>query len=132
MEQSLATLFYRHGLLSSPSCGSFDFPSTGSRRRKGDFMKYDTRETGARIRDMRTKLGLTQEQMAEELNVSPKHIGNIETGTRSASIDLLVDIALMLDVSLDYLILGREPGAEATKQKIREAIDLLMELEDSL
>lgn len=95
-------------------------------------MKYDTRETGARIRDMRTKLGLTQEQMAEELNVSPKHIGNIETGTRSASIDLLVDIALMLDVSLDYLILGREPGAEATKQKIREAIDLLMELEDSL
>lgn len=70
-------------------------------------MKYDLLEAGSRIRKIRKENGLTQEQFAEKFNVSVEHIGRIETGKRGVSIDLFVDISCAFNVSLDYLILGR-------------------------
>ena len=56
-------------------------------------MSYDTLETGRRIQKLRREKGLTQEQLAERLNVSTVHLAKIETGKRGCSLDILIDFA---------------------------------------
>lgn len=67
--------------------------------------------------------GLTQEQFAVKLNISDRHLGKIERGEGTASIDLLVEVAISLNTTLDFLILGvldtpreRELNAQIKKQ----------------
>ena len=69
-------------------------------------MKYDLIEIGKRIKEIRKTNGLTQEKFADKFNVSVEHVGRMETGKRGTSMDLLVDISCVFNVSLDYLVLG--------------------------
>ena len=55
------------------------------------------------IKDRRHKLGLTQKQLAEKLDVSDKSVSKWERGESMPDISLLSQIALVLDVSIDYL-----------------------------
>ena len=41
-------------------------------------MYYDQKEIGTRIAKLRKENGLTQEQMAEELNISASYLGKIK------------------------------------------------------
>ena len=44
--------------------------------------------------------------MAIRLNISDRHLGKIERGEGTASIDLLVEVAISLNTTLDFLIIG--------------------------
>lgn len=55
-------------------------------------MSFDTEACGARIRELRKENKLTQEKLAEELIITDSHPRRIENGTRTGSIDLLIDI----------------------------------------
>ena len=70
-------------------------------------MNYDMERSGARIQQLRIKNGLTQENAATMLNIDRSFYGRIEAGKRGCSIDLLVQISELFNVSLDYLVLGR-------------------------
>ena len=96
-------------------------------------MKYDLAETGKRIREVRKMNGLTQEEFSSKVNISTTHIGSIERGFKGCSIELLVDIAIAFNVSLDFLILGKS-GSDMTETKtaIRNAIEALVKLESTL
>lgn len=59
---------------------------------------------GNRIRIAREKKGITQEELAERVNISPSHISVIERGVKTARIDTVARIANELDVSADYLM----------------------------
>lgn len=59
---------------------------------------------GNRIRIAREKKGITQETLAERVNISPSHISVIERGVKTARIDTVARIANELDVSADYLL----------------------------
>lgn len=59
---------------------------------------------GNRIRVAREKKGITQEELADRVNISPSHISVIERGVKTARIDTVVRIANELDVSADYLL----------------------------
>lgn len=48
---------------------------------------------------------LTQEQLAEKINVSKTCVSNWETGLREAPIDSLIKLAEVFEISLDELIL---------------------------
>ena len=63
-------------------------------------------DLGRRIRKQRTQRGWTQEALAERINVSTSFVGHVERGTRKASLETLVAMANVLDVSLDYLLSG--------------------------
>lgn len=63
-------------------------------------------DLGRRIRKQRALRGWTQEALAEHVNVSTSFVGHVERGTRKASLETLVSIANVLDVSLDYLLSG--------------------------
>jgi transcriptional regulator with XRE-family HTH domain len=63
-------------------------------------------DLGRRVRKQRTQHGWTQEALAEKVNVSTSFVGHVERGTRKASLETLVAIANVLNVSLDYLLSG--------------------------
>ncbi len=59
-----------------------------------------------RLKDLRKEKGITQLQLAMELNMSQNTISRYETGVRQAGYDELIKIADYFNVSIDYL-LGR-------------------------
>jgi len=59
---------------------------------------------GKRIREERRKLDLTQEQLAEDVNVSYPHIGQVERGESGISLEALIAISNRLGVTVDYLL----------------------------
>lgn len=95
-------------------------------------MYYDPKESGKRIQTMRNSMGLTQEQLAERLNIATSTLGNIARGSKGISMDLAVEISIVLDVSLDYLVLGRKRKTLSPKEVVYQIIDLLTELLKSL
>ncbi len=59
---------------------------------------------GRRIREERKKLGLTQEKLAEDVNLSTAYIRQIERGERSPTLENIVAISNRLSVTVDYLL----------------------------
>ena len=68
---------------------------------------------GMRIRSAREKKHLTQEQLGELCSLSTAHIGHIERGTRTPSIDALCAVAKALDISTDGLLFDSFDGEDA-------------------
>ncbi len=59
---------------------------------------------GTRIREERLKLNLTQEKLAEDVNLSTAYIGQIERGERSLTLDNLIAVVNRLGITVDYLL----------------------------
>lgn len=57
---------------------------------------------------LRKKAGMSQLQLAQQLNIGPSAIGMYEQGRRTPSIDILIQMSKLFNVSLDYLITGKE------------------------
>lgn len=67
-------------------------------------MALDYSALGKRISNFRNASGFTQEQFCEKLNMSRKHISQIEAATSRPSLEALVDIANLLGISADDLL----------------------------
>lgn len=67
-------------------------------------MPVDYTSLGSRIAHFRGKLNLSQEQLAERVNLSREYINKIETSARKPTLDTLIDIANALHVSADDLL----------------------------
>ena len=61
---------------------------------------------GKRLKKERKLRKLTQEQMAEKLDISLKHYGAVERGLTGLSTENLIHLSNILGLSLDYLIKG--------------------------
>lgn len=57
-----------------------------------------------RIKELRKEKGLTQKQIANELRVSEDTVYNWEKGRSEPSIVDLINLAIVLDVTIDYLV----------------------------
>ncbi|MGN0513219.1 MAG: helix-turn-helix domain-containing protein [Lachnospiraceae bacterium] len=66
----------------------------------------DFKEIGLKIKERRKAVGVTQEHIANELEVNPSHISNIECGRANPSLTALVKIANILECSVDFFISG--------------------------
>lgn len=88
-------------------------------------------DLGRRIRVRRQNLGLTQEQLAKEMGVSTSFMGHIERGTRKASLETLVQLANVMDVSIDSLLSASlKRNKDNPRQKAMR--DLLNALNDQI
>lgn len=72
----------------------------------------DSIKVGNFIMGKRKSLGMTQQQLADKLNVSFQAISKWENGTTYPNIEILRDLAIVLDVSVDEILAGSERGAE--------------------
>ena len=95
-------------------------------------MYFDRTAYGERIKRLRTGRDLTQEQLAEKINVSRTYIVKIENGVQIGPIEIAIELAMFFDVSMDFLLLGKENYRVDRKQCLRMAIDILSELEAEL
>ncbi|MBQ7097066.1 MAG: helix-turn-helix transcriptional regulator [Clostridia bacterium] len=75
---------------------------------------------GRNIAAKRIKNGLTQEQLAEQINVSTVFISQIETAVRKPSLETIYKISLTLNTTIDTLI-----GNESTQVKYDEILNFL-------
>jgi ribosome-binding protein aMBF1 (putative translation factor) len=80
--------------------GSFKFPKEPNRFMKAKSKSEIDEYVGARIREGRLSLNLSQEQLARALGVSFQQIQNYEKGANGISAVRLFDICKILNVSL--------------------------------
>ncbi len=73
----------------------------------------DNIETGKLIAELRKKLGLTQQQLTDKLNLSNKTISKWEAGNGSPDISNLPVLAEALGISVDELLKGELNRQEA-------------------
>lgn len=59
---------------------------------------------GRKIFAKRKELGLSQNELAEKLDISREHLAKIETAKRTVSLDLLIEISDALGVKVRDLI----------------------------
>ena len=67
-------------------------------------MSADIRALGESIRAARMRKGLTQEALAELLDITPIHLKNMESSRRNPSVPLLFALMELLDLSVDALV----------------------------
>ncbi|MBR4237787.1 helix-turn-helix domain-containing protein [bacterium] len=66
------------------------------------------RKIGDRIKELRNKKELTQAELADKLGFTSQTVSNWESGIREPDIDSLTQLASLFNVSLDYLLLGKQ------------------------
>lgn len=69
-------------------------------------MSHDLlRKLGARVRDLRTRHGLTQQALADRVGFRASYVSHIESGAKGATIDTLAAISAAFGVTLSELFL---------------------------
>ena len=81
---------------------------------------------GRRIKAAREKKQLTQEQLAELVDLSPMHVSVIERGVKLPKLETLINIANVLNVSADVLL--QDVVHNQTKLCASEASELIKQL----
>ena len=69
---------------------------------------------GQRVRKFRKALGLSQETLAENVNISTTHMSHIETGNTKLSLPVLVALANVLEVRTDDLLYDESPSSRTS------------------
>ena len=64
----------------------------------------DYKEVGRRIRYYRRRKGITQEQLAFEINTSAAYLSNIERAIKKPSLQKLILISEVLEITIEDLI----------------------------
>lgn len=79
------------------------------------------REIGARIHARRKALGMTQEQLAEQMDVSIQMVSNLELGKKAIRPENLVKVCEALDISADFILRGRAADWESAALAVKIA-----------
>lgn len=82
----------------------------------------DQKKIGYFLKELRKAKNLTQEQLAEKLNVSGRTVSRWETGHNMPDISLLVELAEFYDVSIPEIIDG-ERKSGAMKKEVKEVAE---------
>ncbi|MDE5991442.1 MAG: helix-turn-helix transcriptional regulator [Oscillospiraceae bacterium] len=70
-------------------------------------MSFNWIKIGERISIQRNELGLTQEDVYEKLDFSQNHYSRIENGRDGISVEKLIQLSDILNISIDYLLKGK-------------------------
>lgn len=79
----------------------------------------DQKRIGSFLREPRKERGITQENLAEKLNVSSRTISRWETGSNMPDISLLIEIADFFAVSIPEIING-ERKSEKMNEEVKK------------
>ena len=81
---------------------------------------YDREAVGERIRSKREALGLSQEDVAEGVDLTAKYLSDIERGSCGMSIESMLSISKLLDMSLDFMMKGNPTQREKLQLECNE------------
>ena len=63
---------------------------------------------GQKIRTRREELGYTQVELAERVHTTQPYISRLERGHFNPSMQMIINIANSLNISVDYLLLDKK------------------------
>ncbi len=72
-------------------------------------MSINYQTVGLRIRNFRMERGISQEELAFQVNTSAAYISNIENGHKRPSLSKLIEISEVLGVTMNDLIYTSSP-----------------------
>ena len=72
---------------------------------------------GEFLRELRKGKGLTQEQLAEQFNISRRSVSRWETGRNMPDVGLLIEIADFFEVDIREIIDGQRKSENMDKEK---------------
>ena len=84
----------------------------------------DQIKIGEFLKELRKEKGLTQEQLAQQFNVSRRSVSRWETGKNMPDISLLVEIAEFYDTSIPEIING-ERKSEKMNEEVKEVAETM-------
>ena len=84
----------------------------------------DQQKIGRFLKELRKEKELTQEQLAEILNVSGRSVSRWETGNNMPDISLLVELADFYDVSISEIINGERKSETMNENEKEMALSL--------
>ena len=76
------------------------------------------KDIGKKIQKARKAADLSQAALAEACGISDSFLGHIERGTRKMSLETLVTLCKVLNLSCDYLLIDEVPQTDLTLQTI--------------
>ena len=82
---------------------------------------------GTHIKHIRQKMGLTQNQVAEALGVTPGYISNVENNRTAMSLRILTYYAKLCGCSLDSLVGTLDP--EYSETALDRKLNAIMQLD---
>ena len=93
-----------------------------------------TKTVGQRLKEIRTKLSLSQEALGQKIDLSRAAIAAVETDKNNLSQEVLCKLILTLDVSVNYLLAGiGEPFLKNPADQFEDVkADILAEVEEML
>lgn len=83
----------------------------------------DYYKIGQKIRKLRKAHGFSQEELAEQIDISTTHMSHIETGNTKLSLPVLVSIARALDARVDDLLNDNAPTTGTALDEIAKVLD---------
>ena len=92
-----------------------------SLQRKEDIPDMDQVKIGLFLKELRKSSDLTQEQLAEHLNVSARTVSRWETGNNMPDLSVLVEIADFYDVDIREIING-ERKSEKMNDELKDTL----------
>ena len=80
---------------------------------------FDSAKAGKEIAVLRKSMGLTQEELAGRLNISPQAVSKWENGHAMPELSLLVELAEILGSTVDSILFpASRPGANANIEHV--------------
>ncbi len=67
-------------------------------------VNFDMSKMGQRIKELRLESGMSQSELAAKIGVAQNTITQYEKGTAKASLEVLVNLAVALKTTADYLL----------------------------
>ena len=96
----------------------------------------DAAKVGRQIADLRKVKGLTQSQLGERLNISFQAVSNWERGETLPDVGILLDLAKVLETTVDHILNGGQRMMEYTRRvsvaQIREGIECFVHIGELL
>jgi len=89
----------------------------------------DQKKIGNFLKNLRKEKGITQEMLAEKLNVSGRTVSRWETGNNMPDISLLIELAEFYDISIPEIVNGERKN-EKMNEEVKEVAQTLSEYAD--
>lgn len=80
-----------------------------------------------RLYQLRKQKGLSQEELANRLNVSRQTVSKWEVGDSTPEMEKLIAISDLFDISLDKLVMGKEDESQISATTKSELVSVLNE-----
>ena len=89
----------------------------------------DQKKIGSFLKELRKEKGFTQEELAEQLNVSGRTVSRWETGYNMPDISILIELAELYEVSIPEIVNGERKN-EIMNEEVKEVAQSLSDYAD--